>query len=401
MTNYSSKSVPERVQEPTVDPQQRSLENLVRSIQMSLGKQTVLIAVCDYPGDRTGFVEMIEDTLEPLEVVCCQATLDRQCPNVNETLLNLYAQQPKPLSPTVVNLVGTDELVGIRWEGLKSAQEQFFFSAQWSTGGFATFGVPVVVWVSAQVAIALAREAPDFWNGRGGVFRFERPLIQGETLSDRRELAAAIGSCEREINAREREREEHRSPETLEDAQGLLELAQLYEASEQDELAVVLYERVLKLNVEILGEDHPEFIAAIDRLAELYERTGREEQAIELYARALKRCRETLGSHHPETATSLNQLAYAHRLVGTYAIALPLYEEALAIRRSALGENHESTATSLNNLAGLRSAMGDEDGALRLYEEAVDCFDRVLGASHPRTTVVRSNLEALRERMGR
>ena len=393
MTNYFSESVH--------DPQQRSLENLVRSIQMNLGKQTVLIAVCDYPGDRKDFVAVIEDTLEPLEVVCCQATIDRQGPNVNETLLNLYAQQPKPLSPTVVNLVGTDELLGIRWEGLTSAQEQFFFSAQWSTEGFATFEVPVVVWVSAQVAIALAREAPDFWNGRGGVFRFERPLIPGETLGDRQELATAIGFCEREINERERAREEHRSSGTLEDAQGLLELAQLYEASEQDELAVVLYERGLKLNGEILGEDDPELIAAIDRLAELYERTGREEQAIGLYARALERCRKTLGSHHPETATSLNQLAYAHRLVGNYAIALPLYEEALAIRRSALGKNHESTATSLNNLAGLRSAMGDEDGALRLYEEAVDCFDRVLGSSHPRTTVVRSNLEALRERIGR
>ena len=400
MTNYFSESVPEQVQKPTVDPQQRNLENLVRSIQMNLGKQTVLIAVCDYPDDRKDFVAIIEDTLEPLEVVCCQASIDRQRPNVNETLLDLYAQQPKPLSPTVVNLVGTDELMGIRWEGLKSAQEQFFFSAQWSTEGFSTFGVPVVVWVSAQVAIALAREAPDFWNGRGGVFRFERPIMEDETLGDRQELAAEIGFCEREINDRERKRKNNRSSETLKDVQGLLKLAQLYEVSEQDELSVMLYERVLKPNGEILGEDDPKLIGAIDRLAELYERTGREEQAIELYERALERCRKTLGSHNPETATSLNQLAYTHRLMGNYAIALPLYEEALAIRRSVLGENHESTATSLNNLAGLRSAMGDEDGALRLYEEAVDCFDRVLGALHPRTTVVRSNLEALRERMG-
>ena len=394
MTDYFS----ERVQERTVDPQ-RSLESLVRSVQMSLGKRTVLIAVCDYPGDRTGFVEIMEDTLEPLEVICLRATLDRQCPNVNETLLSLYAQQPKPLSPTVVNLIGTDELLGIRWDGLKSAQEQFYFSAQWSTEGLATFGVPVVVWVSSSVAIALAREAPDFWNGRGGVFRFERPLMQGETLSDRRELAAAIGVCEREIS--ERQITAQGSSETLDDAQGLAELAQLYEASEQDELAVALYERVLKLDSALLGEGHLETIAARNHLAELYERTAREEQAAELYQRALELCRATLGNHHPETATSLNQLAYAYRLVGDYAIARPLYEEALAIRREVLGADHESTATSLNNLAGLQAAMGNYAAALPLYEEAVECFDRVLGRSHPRTTVVRSNLGALRERMGR
>ena len=394
MTDYFS----ERVQERTVDPQ-RSLESLVRSVQMSLGKRTVLIAVCDYPGDRTGFVEIMEDTLEPLEVICLRATLDRQCPNVNETLLSLYAQQPKPLSPTVVNLIGTDELLGIRWDGLKSAQEQFYFSAQWSTEGLATFGVPVVVWVSSSVAIALAREAPDFWNGRGGVFRFERPLMQGETLSDRRELAAAIGVCEREIS--ERQITAQGSSETLDDAQGWAELAQLYEASEQDELAVALYERVLKLDSALLGEGHLETIAARNHLAELYERTAREEQAAELYQRALELCRETLGNHHPETATSLNQLAYAYRLVGDYAIARPLYEEALAIRREVLGADHESTATSLNNLAGLQAAMGNYAAALPLYEEAVECFDRVLGRSHPRTTVVRTNLGALRERMGR
>ena len=395
----------ERVQEPTVNPlvkpivdPQRSLENLVRSIQMSLGKRTVLIAVCDYPGDRTGYVEVIEDTLEPLEVVFCQATLDRHCPNVNETLLNLYDQQPKPLSPTVVNLIGSDELLGIRWDGLKSAQEQFFFSAQWSTEGLAIFGVPVVVWVSSQVAIALAREAPDFWNGRGGVFRFERPLMQGETAQDRQELAAAIEVCERAIGEWAIN---HASSETLEFAQDLAELAQLYEASEQDEFAVVLYERVLKLDSDILGEGHLETIAARRQLAELYERTRREEQAAELYQKALELCRGRVGNHHPETAASLNQLAYAHRLLGEYAIALPLYDEALAIRRAVLGEDHESTATSLNNLAGLRVAMGDYDEALPLYEEAAQLFDRILGSSHPRTTVVRINLGALRDRMGR
>ena len=395
MTNYFSENVQEPTIAPMADPQ-RSLENLVRSIQMSLGKRTVLIAVCDYPGDRTGFVEVIEDTLETLEVVCCRAVIDRQCPNVNETLLTLYAQQPKPLAPTVVNLVGTDELLGIRWDGLKSAQEQFFFSAQWSTEGLSTFGVPVVVWVSLQVATLLAREAPDFWNGRGGVFRFERSLMQGETSSDRRELATAIGVCEREIG----EITTHESSETLEFAQSLAELAQLYEAGEQDELAVALYERVLKLDSVLLGEGHPETIDARNHLAELYERTQRENQAAELYQKALELCREAVGNHHPETATSLNQLAYAHRLVGDYAIALPLYEEALAIRRSVLGENHESTATSLNNLAGLQAAMGNYAAALPLYEEAVECFDRVLGRSHPRTTVVRTNLGALRERMG-
>lgn len=382
-------------------PPQRSLENLVQRVQMSLGKRTVLIAVCDYPNDRKDFVESIAAALENLEIVCCSATIDRHCPNLNETLLNLYEQQPKPLSPTMVNLVGTDELSGIRWDGLKSAQEQFFFSAQWSAEGLTTFGVPVVVWVSSQVAIALAREAPDFWNDRAGVFRFERPLMQNETAQDRRELAQAIDLCEQEITAYEvAQKSAYTSSETLEFACNLLELAQLYEASEQDEMAVPLYERILKIDSVVLGEDHLETIANTARLAELYERTGREACAAELYKKVLKNCRETLGDRHPETARCLNPLAYVYRLMGDYEMALPLYEEALEIRREVLGEEHELTATSLNNLAGLRSAMGDYPAALLLYEEAVALFNRVLGISHPKTTVVRTNLDALRERMG-
>ena len=397
MTEYLSKMD----RESEVDPQ-RSLENLVRRVQMSLGKQTVLIAICDYPDDRKGLVESIEAALEELEVVCCSAAIDRQRPNLNETLLRLYAQQPKPLSPTLVNLVGTDELSGIRWDGLTSAQEQFFFSAQWSAEGLATFGVPVVVWVSSQGAIALAREAPDFWNRRAGVFRFERPLMQGETAQDRRELAAAIGVCEREITTYESAHSSaQESSETLESSHSLTELAQLYEASEQNELAIPLYERALKINAVMQGENHPETLSATTRLAELYERTGREARAAELYKKVLDNCRETLGDRHPKTAIGLNQLAYVYRLMGDYKMALPLYEEALAIRRDMLGADPESTATSLNNLAGLRSAMGNYDAALPLYEEAVALFDRVLGTSHPRTTVVRTNLGALRERMGR
>ncbi len=368
---------------------QRNLERLVRSVQMSLGKLNLLIAVCDHPGYRDAVIEAYEESLRDLKVVCCRGTIDRTTPNLTQTLEQLYAQQPRPLSPTVGTIVGTDEVLGIRVGERPSPLEQFFFSAQWSKAGLVTFGVPIVLWVSSEGARGLAREAPDFWSGRGGVFQFERPLEPGESEVVQQDLLWAIEACERAIG--------YQTPsESVEFAQSLAELAGLYEAIDRFEMALPLWERVFQLYRQTWGDDHQDTRSVLTSLAALYELTARYELALPLYERGLIQC-EAEGDALA-IATSLNQLAYLHRLMGTYELALPLYERALALRRS--GSNSEAIATSLNNLAGLRLAMGDYALALPLYEEAVELFESVLGRSHSSTVVVRGNLEALRERMG-
>ncbi len=357
---------------------------------MSLGKLNLLIAVCDHPGYRDAVIEAYEESLADLKVVCCRGTIDRMAPNLTQTLEQLYAQQPKPLSPTVGTIVGTDEVLGIRVGEGPSPLEQFFFSAQWSKSGLVTFGVPIVLWVSSDGAKGLAREAPDFWSGRGGVFEFERPLEPGESAGVQQDLLWAIEACERAIGYQQ-------PSESLEFAQSLAELAGLYEAIDRFEMALPLWEWVFRIYRQVWGDDHPETRTAMTSLAALYELTERYELALPLYERALIQC-EAEGNALA-IATSLNQLAYLHRLMGTYELALPLYERALALRRSV--SDPEAIATSLNNLAGLWLAMGNYALAFPLYEEAVAVFESVLGRSHSSTVVVRGNLEGLRERMGK
>jgi Tetratricopeptide repeat len=375
---------------------QRNLESLVRSVQMSLGKLNLLIAVCDHPGYRDAVIDAYEESLSDLtdrKVVCCRGTIDRSVPNLSQTLADLYAQQPKPLSPTVVTIVGPDEVLGIRIGDGPSPLEQLFFSAQWSKSGLVTFGVPIVLWVSSDGAKGLAREAPDFWSGRGGVFQFERPLEPGESAGVQQDLLWAIDACESAIRYQQ-------PSESLEFARSLAELAGLYEAIDRFEMALPLWERVFQIYRQSWGDDHPDTRTALTSLAALYELTERYPLALPLYERVLIQCEteyETTGDVLA-IATSLNQLAYLHRLMGAYELALPLYERALALRRSA--SEPEAIATSLNNLAGLRLAMGDYALAFPLYEEAVALFESVLGRSHSSTIVVRGNLEALRERMG-
>ncbi len=375
---------------------QRNLEGLVRSMQMSLGKLNVLIAVCDHPGYRDAVIQAYEESLEDLKITCCRCTIDRVHPNLKGTLLDLYAQQPKPLAPTVVTVVGADELLGVRVGAAQSPQDEFFFSAQWSKEGLITVGVPIVLWVSSQVVTRFPRGAEDFWSLREGVFIFERPLELGESESGLRELEEAIEFCEREIQG-----QEIQGQETDEYARLLEELAGLYEASDRFELAVPLYERALAIYRTKLGDRHADTVAGLKNLAGLYEVTERYELALPLYQQALESCRMEWGEVHLETAASLNSLAYLYRLMGEYELALPLYEKALGIRRAKLGDRHEATATSLNNLAGLWLAMGKYEVAVPLYEKAMEMFERVLGWDHPKTAVVRGNLRSLRERVGK
>jgi len=45
----------------------------------------------------------------------------------------------------MLTVLGADELLGIRLNEPKSAQEQFFFSVQWTREGLRDFTFPIVV----------------------------------------------------------------------------------------------------------------------------------------------------------------------------------------------------------------------------------------------------------------
>ena len=130
----------------------------------------------------------------------------------------------------MVTVRGGDELLGIRLQQPKSAQEKFFFSAQWTREGLREFQFPIVLWVTDAVAQGLAQQAPDFWSWRGGVFEFAQPMAwqvsdqpQGnepettyfpETLADPAALEQQI------LHVAQRQREPHIQHHDLADQLG-------------------------------------------------------------------------------------------------------------------------------------------------------------------------------------
>jgi hypothetical protein len=363
------------------------LEKLLRSIELGLGKSNLFVVVCDDPRLRESVIQAYEEALQAvssLEVDCCRSSIDHIHPNLKETLSTLVKSQSSPQSQSVVTIVGADELLALRLDGEASPQEQFFASLQWLKLGMLGLEMPIVLWVSSEVAAGLLREAPDFWSGRSGVFEFEPlPMMEAE-----QELRGTIVELERSLRL-------VAWSQTLEFAGRLRELAGLYEAMEWGEKVIPLYERVLKVYGAEWGATHSETVMVAEALAEWYELTGRYGLALPLYQQSVVRERSVLAGGELALAIALNRLAYLYRLMGDFALALPLYEEALSLRRSVLGDEDELTATSANNLAGLHLAMGNYALAVPLYEEALVVFDLMLGRSHGRTAIVRRNLQAV------
>jgi tetratricopeptide (TPR) repeat protein len=434
---------------------QRNLRRLMLSIRSSLGKLNLLIAICDNPQYQAEVTQIYEAELAAQGVDCVRLRIDRTQSSLKDALRVL---PDAGASSRVVTVFGASDLLGIRLSEAKSAQEKFFFSVQWTREGLRAFPYPVVLWVAEQVAVGLTREAPDFWSWRGGVFEFIKPrsdemmlevsaaklkridrsiesigdrdqniadpqkieqeiqaliaaepdspllgslyyslgnaysdrLNQGKAIDYQKELQLGIAAFQRAIQYQE-------YSETIDLANSLNNLAELYRSMERYDAAEPLYLRALAISEHQLGPDHLATGTSLNNLALLYSSVERYEAAEPLHLRALAIREHQLGPNHLDTGTSLNNLAALYRFMGRYEAAEPLYLRALAIREHQLGPDHPDIGVSLNNLAVLYESMGQPDRSLPLYEQALAIAEKSLGPDHPSTKIFQNNLQTLRE----
>ena len=89
----------------------------------------------------------------------------------------------------------------------------------------------------------------------------------------------------------------------------------------------------------------------LNNLALTYDNLGRYTEALALYERVLRLSTEVLGERHPSTLGAT--IIWRRRTVslGRHAEALALNEKALRLRTEVLGERHPDTLGSLNSLA--------------------------------------------------
>ena len=144
----------------------------------------------------------------------------------------------------------------------------------------------------------------------------------------------------------------------------------------------------------VLGDTHPDTLAARYHLARAYRAAGRFDEAIDLLERTLADRTPLLGDTHPDTLKSGNSLGYAYRLAGRLDEAIPLLERTLADSERVLGDTHPDTLAVRNNLAATYRAAGRFNEAIRLLEHTLAHREQLLGSTHPHTLTSRNSLAA-------
>ncbi|MEM6327813.1 MAG: tetratricopeptide repeat protein [Bacteroidota bacterium] len=269
---------------------------------------------------------------------------------------------------------------------------------------------PVVLWMPEFALRLIARNAPDVWAWRSGVFEFTSPREEVERAweaiapgggtdeyarmrpDERRARIDALIALHEDYAARDDavEPEQQQILASLSDR-----LGRLFWGLGDYDTALERLKRALEWRESVLGPDHPDTLTSVNNLAYLLQERGDLNAAEPLYRRALDGRETVLGPDHPSTLTSVNNLAYLLRARGDLDAAGPLLRLALDRSEAALGPDHPDTLRAVNNLAYLLQARGDLDAAEPLYRRALERRESVLGPDHPDTLGSVNNLAYL------
>jgi tetratricopeptide (TPR) repeat protein len=238
-----------------------------------------------------------------------------------------------------------------------------------------SFSCPVIIWLPDYALTRLAREAPDFWGWRSGVFELAPelgviaavekmaivdPFSDGSNLSEKMEKASALEGLIRDYHELPKGERTDRSL-----AEVLYSLGNIrYQLGEYDQ-AHRLYQDSLKISQD-LG-DKSGVSRSLHMLGWLAQIAGDLDEARQLHQESLKIYQE-LGDRNGVSAW-LHQLGILAQSKGDLDEARRLYQESLRISQE-LGDKN-GVSLSLHQLGNLACLTGDFVEAKRFYQESL------------------------------
>jgi tetratricopeptide (TPR) repeat protein len=235
-----------------------------------------------------------------------------------------------------------------------------------------SFSGPVLIWLPDYALTLLAREAPDFWGWRSGVFELSPDLgviaavekmaivdsfSDGLNLSEKMEKASALEGLIRDYQELPKGERTDRSLATVLHSLGNIR----YHLGEHNE-AHRLYQESLKISQDL--RDKSGVSTSFHQLGMLAQDMGDLDEAGRLYQESLK-ISQDLGDKSG-VSRSLHQLGMLAQDTGDLDEARRLYQESLKIKQD-LGDKSGVSGT-LHQLGMLAQATGDLAEARRLYQ---------------------------------
>lgn len=223
----------------------------------------------------------------------------------------------------------------------------------------------------------------------------DQPVVQARLMATMGEVYTNMGLLEEAEPLLERAlaiREEVLGPNHLNVAASLERLAAHRKERGSFAEAERLLQRAIAIREMHLGPNHPDVARGLAELGGDYAQQGRYADAEAVLRRALTINERALSPNDPELLPILNNLGILLWQEQKYAEAQPYFERSLAMREEALGPDHPRVATGHNNLGGLYFRLERYQEAERAYERALAIWEKVLEPNHPDIAKALNNL---------
>jgi tetratricopeptide (TPR) repeat protein len=410
--------------ENSTDLNEDNYDDLIVSIEASVGKLSLLIAVCDDVNFRNQIIDRYETELQTA-IRPYRVTLDRKEPSLRAAIAQLiqsddYLQRN---NKAIITVTGTEELYFLRLGKERSEQEIFFGYLQWTREALREFHYPIVLWVNKQILNSLVKQAPDFWSWRKGVFLFASINNNSTNYLDYTVEWDSV-SFSKKLDENSQDTQESLR---LEDLIDTINQAENNSATTDNSSLWVLCEMVGQIYAERLKNTHSQgykleqdlaiqyfqksiairrelnlrtgLDISLANLGSLYEAQGEYEQAKQLYSESLDILQEQ--GNYADAIARLDDLARIHHAQGHYEEALELYKQALEIYEDGKDTDIAIYARTINLRAGTYHAQGKYAEAEKLYKQSLDIRLKEFGESHPDVAVSLNNLGLLYSEQGK
>ncbi|WP_045056942.1 tetratricopeptide repeat protein [Aliterella atlantica] len=402
-----------------------SYDDLLVSIEVSVGMLSILIAVCDDSNLREEIITRYESALSS-DIRNFKLTIQRGEPSLKTAIAQLVENNEylQTGGKAVITVTGTEQLYFLKLGAEKSEQEIFFGYLQWTREALQEFSYPIVLWVTNQMLVNLSKKAPDFWSWRKGVFRFASKKtnailgkhinllgidLEDQNLADINEdnpyflpiedLKALIAYIEQQRGV------EDPSLATLYTRVGQIYKRRLENSEAQNyqieqNLAIEYFHKAAELQTKL--SKSLDLASTLNNLALLYQAKGIYKRAEFLYIKTLEIMnKEGLPEANLNIVAVSNNLAGLYRIQGCYREAEDLYKQVIEMITQLRGIDHPDVAASLNNLALLYYDTGRYEEAESLYSLALKTNQKSLGEDHPAFAANINNLARLYQAQGR
>jgi nucleoside phosphorylase/tetratricopeptide (TPR) repeat protein len=165
--------------------------------------------------------------------------------------------------------------------------------------------------------------------------------------------------------------------------------------------AELLYQKLIKINQEKAGSEHPSTLFCMTNLASAYRNQGRWNEAEKLQIKVMETQKTILGAEHPDTLISTNNLALAYMQQSQWNKAEKLLVQVVESMKIVLGAKHPDTLLSTGNLASIYTNQGRLNESEKLLVQVLGAQKTVLGSKHPDTLASMGNLASAYIKQGR